>query len=172
MQYPPRNAGPLETATAMGGELTLARMEMRTLGWRLTVRLDELTAEIMAPAGIDRESGLPPAALGNRRSAAAAAIAVGGPVRISPVLARPAETDHRAPLKTAMHGESGVFVPQLKLGPLRPRMMWGAPAETGTQKNTRRGEVIAISDLRAGGGQKETEKPARMRGSETGKGYR
>ncbi|MGH8336390.1 MAG: hypothetical protein ACRETL_06115, partial [Gammaproteobacteria bacterium] len=132
MQHPPRNAGPVKTA------LTLARTEMRTLGWRLTVRLDELTAEIMAPAGIDRESGLPPAAADNRRGVAAAVV-VGSPVRISPVLARPAGTDHRAPLKTAMRGGSGVFVPQLKLGPLRPRMMWGAPAETGTQKNARRG---------------------------------
>ncbi|HLJ13974.1 MAG TPA: hypothetical protein VKV15_05715 [Bryobacteraceae bacterium] len=161
--YPPRPAGIRPVSLA-----PVVRLPIRRLDSRVTIRVEVLTADIMLPVAFDTPGGAP----GGSPEAAPGTINLSEAVRIEPVLTRPEQTERFLPPRIGGVATSGLFVPQLRVGPLRPRIAYDAQdaeSSSNAQKVSRRGSVIPISDLREAQ-RREAEKPARIRGLQGGKG--
>jgi hypothetical protein len=177
---PPLDAGSAPVLQETSA-LLLARAETRPLAWRATVRLDTLIDGMMAPVGFDEASPAGSALAFSRSPAKAspppplhpAPAGDAAPVSVAAELVRPAEREVSFEIKTPGRMGGGIFIPQLRLGPLRPRITYGARVEPfafdgGNAKGARRGAVIPISDLRG----RESGEPSRIRGAQGGKGHR
>ncbi|MGH9663669.1 MAG: hypothetical protein ACRD9L_04505, partial [Bryobacteraceae bacterium] len=136
------------------------RRPTRTLPWRMAARLEALTAE-SAPQAVVEDPGLSRAGVSRIGLAP-----VGQAPRLALLPVRPHETERLAQPRIDSLEAPGLFIPQLRLGPLRPRITYGAQdfgTSVASQRSGRRGAVIQISERRSAG-QQDVETASRAQG--------